>query len=71
MTALRKQVGQLLIAGLEGPELTPLERSWLKLIQPGGVILFRRNIEEAIQTYHLLADVSFIFLHAAPPLRRS
>ncbi len=58
MIALRKQVGQLLIAGLEGPELTPFEGSWLKLIQPGGIILFRRNIEEATQTYRLLADAA-------------
>jgi beta-N-acetylhexosaminidase len=58
MTALRRQVGQLLIAGLEGRELTPLERSWLKLIQPGGVILFRRNIEGAEQTYRLLAEAT-------------
>jgi beta-N-acetylhexosaminidase len=58
MIALRKQVGQLLIAGLEGPELTSLERSWLKLIQPGGVILFRRNIEEATQAYRLLSEAN-------------
>jgi len=58
MTALRKQVGQMLIAGLEGPALTPLENSWLKLIQPGGVILFRRNIEEAAQTYRLLSEAT-------------
>lgn len=58
MTTLRKQVGQILIAGLEGFELTPLEKSWLKLIQPGGVILFRRNIEQAAQTYRLLAEAS-------------
>jgi beta-N-acetylhexosaminidase len=59
MTALRKQVGQLLIAGLEGLDLTPLEKSWLKVIQPGGVILFRPNIEEAAQTYRLLAEVTY------------
>jgi beta-N-acetylhexosaminidase len=58
MTTLRKQIGQLLIAGLEGIELTPLEKSWLKIVQPGGVILFRRNIEEAGQTYRLLAAVN-------------
>jgi len=66
MNTLRKQVGQLLIAGLEGPELTPIERSWLKLIQPGGVILFRRNIEEASQTYRLLAEANS---YSAPLLR--
>ena len=67
MTALRKQVGQLLIAGLEGFELTPLEKSWLKLIQPGGVILFRRNIDQAAQTYRLLAEASS--LSTAPLFR--
>lgn len=55
---LRQQVGQLLIAGLEGTELTAVERAWLKLIQPGGVILFRRNIEEASQTAGLLREAS-------------
>jgi beta-N-acetylhexosaminidase len=58
MSTLRKQVGQLLIAGLEGLELTPLEKSWFKLIQPGGIILFRRNIEQLAQTHRLLTDAS-------------
>lgn len=57
---LRRQIGQLLIVGLEGPELTSIERAWLKLIRPGGVILFRRNIEEAGQTIHLLREVTEI-----------
>jgi beta-N-acetylhexosaminidase len=54
---LRQQVGQLIIAGVEGVELTPLERAWWKLIQPGGVILFRRNIEDAGQVSKLLRDL--------------
>jgi len=57
---LRHQVGQLIIAGLEGPELTSTERAWLKLIRPGGVILFRRNIEEAGQTVQLLREAAQI-----------
>src|SRR5277367_575002 len=55
---LRQQVGQLIIAGLEGPELTSIERAWLKLIRPGGVILFRRNIEEPGQTVQLLREAT-------------
>jgi beta-N-acetylhexosaminidase len=55
---LRQQVGQLIIAGVEGTALTPLERAWMKLIQPGGVILFRRNIEEAAQVVNLLREVA-------------
>jgi len=53
-------VGQLIIAGLEGPELTSTESAWLKLIRPGGVILFRRNIEEAGQTVQLLREITQI-----------
>jgi len=59
-TTLRNQVGQLIIAGLEGPELTAMERAWLKLIRPGGVILFRRNIEEPGQTFELLREATEI-----------
>jgi beta-N-acetylhexosaminidase len=57
---LRRQVGRLFIVGLEGPELTATERAWLRLIRPGGVILFRRNIEEAAQTATLLREVTEI-----------
>lgn len=53
---LREQVGQLIIVGLEGPELSALERAWLKLIRPSGIILFRRNIEQASQVAALLRD---------------
>lgn len=64
---LREQVGQLIIVGLEGAELSPLERAWLKLIRPGGVILFRRNIEQASQVTALLRDATEI---AGAPLFR-
>ena len=57
---LRHQVGQLIIAGLEGTELTTLERAWLKIVRPCGIILFRRNIEEADQTFELLREVTDI-----------
>ena len=64
---LRQQVGQLIIAGVEGTELTALERAWLKLVQPGGVILFRRNIERAGQVTALLRETTEI---AGAPLFR-
>ena len=40
--------------GLEGAELSTLEAAWMRLLRPGGVILFRRNIESAAQTHALL-----------------
>ncbi|HZB87230.1 MAG TPA: beta-N-acetylhexosaminidase [Terracidiphilus sp.] len=55
MTAnLRHAAGSLLVVGLGGTELTALERAWLKLVRPGGVILFKRNIADAAQTRALL-----------------
>lgn len=55
---LRNSAGSLLVVGVSGPELTALERAWLKLVQPAGVILFRRNIADAAQTRALLAEVT-------------
>jgi beta-N-acetylhexosaminidase len=51
---LRQAAGQVLMVGLEGTALSSLETAWLKLLQPAGVILFRRNIESAQQTHALL-----------------
>jgi beta-N-acetylhexosaminidase len=59
MTAsLRQAAGSLLIAGLSGTELTNLERAWLKLVRPAGIILFRRNIENAKLTRELLQEAT-------------
>ncbi len=56
--SLRSVAGSLLVVGLEGTELTGLERAWLKLLRPAGIILFRRNIENAEQTRALLAEAT-------------
>ncbi|MGC2161552.1 MAG: beta-N-acetylhexosaminidase [Silvibacterium sp.] len=64
---LREQVGQLIIAGVDATKLSPLERAWLKLIRPGGIILFRRNIEQAPQVTALLREATEI---AGAPLFR-
>lgn len=64
---LREQVGQLMIAGLEGTELSPLERAWLRLVRPAGIILFRRNIEQASQVAGLLREATEL---AGAPLFR-
>jgi beta-N-acetylhexosaminidase len=56
MKSVRQAAGELLVVGLGGPDLTALERAWLKLIRPAGVILFRRNISDARQTRGLLRE---------------
>ncbi len=57
---LREAVGRVMMVGVEGPEITPLERVWLKLIRPSGIILFRRNIESPEQVIHLLREATDI-----------
>ena len=61
MTALRKtrsieQIGQLLIVGFDGTEMTPRLSSLLTRLQPAGVILFARNIQNPEQTWRLLRE---------------
>jgi beta-N-acetylhexosaminidase len=53
-SSLRRAAGSVLIVGLEGVSLSATETAWLKLIRPGGVILFRRNIEDARAAHALL-----------------
>ena len=56
MRNLRQQAGQLLILGFEGTEATPHQRSLLRELEPGGVILFAANIVEPTQTWDLLRE---------------
>jgi len=47
-------IGQLLIIGFDGTEMSPQLASLLTRVQPAGVILFARNITGADQTHRLL-----------------
>src|SRR3984893_12612870 len=49
-------VGQLLIVGFDGTEITRRLSSLLTKLQPAGVILFARNITATEQTSRLLED---------------
>jgi beta-N-acetylhexosaminidase len=50
------EIGQLLIVGFDGTEMTSRFSSLLTRLQPAGVILFARNIESPEQTWRLLRD---------------
>lgn len=54
--SLREVAGRVMMVGLEGTSITSLERAWLRLIRPSGVILFRRNIESPAQVIALLRE---------------
>jgi beta-N-acetylhexosaminidase len=49
-------LGQLLIVGFDGVEMSARLTSLLTRIQPAGIILFARNIKNPEQTWRLLRD---------------
>ena len=51
------QPGQLLLVGLPGPELDPVTADTLRRVQPGGYILFTRNIQSTFGLRKLLDDL--------------
>ena len=52
----KDSVGQLLIVGFDGTEMSPRLASMLTRLQPAGVILFARNIQSPEQTWRLLRE---------------
>jgi len=54
---LRQQVGQLFMIGFTGTSVTPDLADFLREYQPGGVILFARNLESPAQIVQLTNDL--------------
>lgn len=54
---LEQQVGQFFYIGLPGPELDAEARALIEEVQPGGVIIFGRNVESPQQLRDLLDGV--------------
>jgi beta-N-acetylhexosaminidase len=63
--SLEHKVGQLLFIGIPGPTLDAPTQQLLNAVQPGGVILFARNLESPQQTAELTNDIRR-FLRVAP-----
>lgn len=49
--------GQLLLVGVPGPELSPDEAAFFRTLQPGGFILFGRNIQTPGQLRRLIDNL--------------
>jgi beta-N-acetylhexosaminidase len=49
--------GALLLLGLSGPDLTPVEAALFRRLQPAGYVLFPRNIVSPAQTRKLTDDL--------------
>ena len=52
-----KKVGQLILMGITGTKVDSETADIIKLVQPGGIILFGRNIESPIQLRQLIEDI--------------
>src|ERR1041385_5169970 len=50
-------LGQLILTGVPGKELDPATAALFRKVQPGGFILFGRNIESAAQLRKLIDDL--------------
>jgi len=50
------EIGQLFVIGFDGTQMSPKLADLLTRVQPGGVILFARNIVNAPQTHALLKE---------------
>jgi len=59
------KVGQLFWIGVHGTSMNPALRSLLKHVRPGGLILFSRNIETAVQVRRL-TDALFVATRIPP-----
>ncbi len=58
--SLEDKLGQMLIIGFEGTEVTPEVSSLFSSIRPGGALLLSRNIVSKDQTKKLIADLQEI-----------
>ena len=55
---LRQKIGQLFMVGFDGTEVSPDLADFLTEYQPGGLILFRRNLEKNNVSFYMEASVS-------------
>src|SRR3954447_20923969 len=53
----RSSPGQLILTGVPGKQLDPETAAMFRRVQPGGYILFGRNIESAQQLRALIDDL--------------
>src|SRR3954454_11993053 len=56
-TPMNSPLGQLLLTGVPGTELDPATAALFRRVQPGGFILFGRNITSATQLRKLIDDL--------------
>ena len=65
--SLDQQIGQLMMVGFKGTELTPDIRKTLRELQPGGICLYKQNITDAAQVSKLNEELRSCVEGGIPP----
>jgi beta-N-acetylhexosaminidase len=65
---LKQKIGQLILIGLPGKDLDKKDISHIKKIQPGGIIFYRRNLNEASDIQNMVCLIKNIFHDPALPM---
>jgi beta-N-acetylhexosaminidase len=65
----KRRAGQRLVIGIAGPSITDEERAWIRACQPGGFVLFARNVEEPAQVRELNRELASLLPNDLPPIR--
>jgi beta-N-acetylhexosaminidase len=64
--ALRQQIGQLLVAGFDGPDLPVELRALGREFSIGGVVLFKRNVQDPDQVADLARQIELLGAELSP-----
>ena len=64
--SLSQQVGQLLVAGFQGPEVNDTARTLVNEIGVGHIILYRDNVQTPIQVRQLCDELSSLSKETCP-----
>lgn len=65
---LEEKIGQIMLIGLPGKTLRSTDINFLKHINPGGIILYERNLEDASDIPSLILSIKSIFQNNKLPL---
>jgi beta-N-acetylhexosaminidase len=65
-SVLRRTAAQVFMVGIPGPSIDGDTRAFLTEFTPGGIVLFRRNVQSATQLRRLVADLHALGAGVSP-----
>lgn len=65
---LREKVGQLILLGIQGQGFDAKDISYIKKINPGGIIFYGRNLKDADDIPHLISRITALSRKSTLPM---